>query len=57
VSISSLMPGDLVFYYSPVSHVGMYIGGGRIVHAPHTGTTVQIAGLYSMPINHAQRVG
>jgi len=57
VSISSLMPGDLVFYYSPVSHVGMYIGGGRVVHAPHTGTTVQIASLYSMPINHAQRVG
>ncbi len=57
VSISSLMPGDLVFYYSPVSHVGMYIGGGRVVHAPHTGSTVQIVSLYSMPINHAQRVG
>jgi cell wall-associated NlpC family hydrolase len=57
VSLSSLMPGDLVFYYSPVSHVGMYIGGGRIVHAPHTGTTVQISSLYSMPVNHAQRVG
>ena len=57
VSISSLVPGDLVFYYSPVSHVGMYIGGGNIVHAPHTGTTVQIASLYSMPINHAMHIG
>jgi cell wall-associated NlpC family hydrolase len=57
VSLSSLMPGDLVFYYSPVSHVGMYIGGGNIVHAPHTGTTVQISSLYSMPVNHAMRVG
>ena len=57
VSISSLMPGDLVFYYSPVSHVGMYIGNGQVVHAPHTGTTVQISPLTSMPINHAQRVG
>jgi cell wall-associated NlpC family hydrolase len=51
------MPGDLVFYYSPVSHVGMYIGGGNVVHAPHTGTTVQISSLYSMPVNHAMRVG
>jgi cell wall-associated NlpC family hydrolase len=57
VSLSALMPGDLVFYYSPVSHVGMYIGGGRIVHAPHTGSSVQIVSLYSMPVNHAMRVG
>jgi cell wall-associated NlpC family hydrolase len=57
VSVSALVPGDLVFYYSPVSHVGMYIGGGNIVHAPHTGTTVQIASLYSMPINHAMHIG
>jgi cell wall-associated NlpC family hydrolase len=57
VSISALVPGDLVFYYSPVSHVGMYIGGGNIVHAPHTGTTVQISSLYSMPINHAMHIG
>jgi cell wall-associated NlpC family hydrolase len=57
VSISALVPGDLVFYYSPVSHVGMYIGGGNIVHAPHTGTTVQIASLYSMPVNHAMHIG
>ena len=33
VSISALQPGDLVFYYSPVSHVAMYIGNGMIVHA------------------------
>ncbi len=57
VSISSLMPGDLVFYYSPVSHVGMYIGNGQVVHAPHTGSYVEVVPLNSMPINHAQRVG
>jgi peptidoglycan DL-endopeptidase CwlO len=57
VSISSLMPGDLVFYYSPVSHVGMYIGGGQVVHAPHPGSSVEVVSMYSMPINHAQRVG
>ena len=33
VSASDLQPGDLVFYYSPISHVGMYIGNGLIVHA------------------------
>ncbi len=57
VSISSLQPGDLVFYYSPVSHVAMYIGNGQVVHAPHTGSVVQIVPLTSMPIAWARRVG
>ncbi len=57
VSVSSLMPGDLVFYYSPISHVGMYIGHGQIVHAPHSGAYVEIVSLYSMPVNSAVRVG
>lgn len=42
VSAADLQPGDLVFYFSPISHVGMYIGGGQIVHAPHTGSYVQV---------------
>ena len=33
VPLSELQPGDLVTYYSPVSHVAMYIGNGQIVHA------------------------
>ncbi len=33
VSLSELQPGDLVTYYSPVSHVAMYIGGGQVIHA------------------------
>jgi peptidoglycan DL-endopeptidase CwlO len=57
VSISELMPGDLVFYYSPISHVGMYIGNGQVVHAPHTGSVVQIVPLNSMPISTAVRIG
>jgi len=57
VSISALQPGDLVFYYSPVSHVGMYIGNGQVVHAPHPGSVVEIVPLYSMPISWARRVG
>ena len=44
VSQSQLAPGDLVFF-SGLSHVGMYIGGGRFVHAPHTGDVVKISSL------------
>jgi cell wall-associated NlpC family hydrolase len=47
VSASELAPGDLVFYYSPISHVGMYIGNGQIVNAPSAGDVVKIVGLTS----------
>ena len=40
IAASDLQPGDLVFYYSPISHVGMYIGNGMIVHAANPGTGV-----------------
>lgn len=43
VPIDQAMPGDLIFYYTPISHVGIYIGGGRVVHAPEPGTVVNIA--------------
>ncbi|WP_236833079.1 NlpC/P60 family protein, partial [Blastococcus sp. KM273128] len=32
-AVEGVRPGDLLFYYSPVSHVGMYIGNGQMVHA------------------------
>jgi cell wall-associated NlpC family hydrolase len=44
VSRNQLAPGDLVFF-NGLSHVGMYIGGGRFVHAPHTGDVVKISSL------------
>jgi cell wall-associated NlpC family hydrolase len=47
VSKSSLRPGDLVFFYSPISHVGIYIGGGAMIHAPSSGRNVMIAPLIS----------
>jgi cell wall-associated NlpC family hydrolase len=37
-----LQPGDLVFFYSPIHHVGLYIGGGRMIDAPHAGAVVAI---------------
>jgi cell wall-associated NlpC family hydrolase len=45
VSRADLQPGDLVFFYSPVSHVGIYIGNGQMVHAPTTGDVVKVASL------------
>ena len=42
VSFSSLKPGDLLFYGRPVSHVGIYLGGGRMVHAPRSGSRVKV---------------
>jgi cell wall-associated NlpC family hydrolase len=48
VSVSDLQPGDLLFYYSPVSHVAMYIGNGQMVHASTSGTPVQVVSFDSM---------
>ncbi len=42
VAREDLQPGDLVFFYSPIHHVGIYIGGGRMIDSSHTGTVVQI---------------
>jgi cell wall-associated NlpC family hydrolase len=42
VSVKALKPGDLLFYGRPVSHVGMYLGGGKMVHAPRSGSRVKI---------------
>jgi cell wall-associated NlpC family hydrolase len=43
VSPSAAQPGDLIFFYSPISHVSVYLGGGQQVHAPNTGSVVSIA--------------
>jgi cell wall-associated NlpC family hydrolase len=44
VSRADLRPGDLVFF-DHLGHVGMYVGGGRFIHAPHTGSVVEISSL------------
>ena len=48
VALGSVQPGDLIFYYSPISHVALYIGGGQIVHARHPGPggQVQVQSMY-----------
>jgi cell wall-associated NlpC family hydrolase len=55
VSKSELQPGDLVFYYSGISHVALYVGNGIIIHAPHPGSSVKYAKLDSMPFAGARR--
>lgn len=40
-------PGDLVFYGDPAHHVGLYVGGGRMLAAPHSGARVQVQNVYS----------
>jgi peptidoglycan DL-endopeptidase CwlO len=58
ISTSEMQPGDLVFF-DGLGHVGIYIGGGQFVHAPHTGTVVQVAslsGYYAGNLVGARRV-
>jgi len=44
VSVSDLQPGDLIFFHSPISHVGIYLGGGQMIHAPRSGDVVKVSG-------------
>ena len=46
ISYSQLQPGDLVFYYQPIDHVGIYIGGGNIIVADNPSVPVKIDSLY-----------
>ncbi|MEV7088943.1 NlpC/P60 family protein [Streptomyces sp. NPDC093085] len=55
VSRAELAPGDLVFFYSGISHVGIYVGGGQMIHAPRPGTAVRLAPVDSMPFAGATR--
>jgi cell wall-associated NlpC family hydrolase len=48
VSRSQLRPGDLIFFGRPVSHVGIYVGGGKMVHAPRSGSRVKVASASNM---------
>nr|WSW67268.1 NlpC/P60 family protein [Streptomyces sp. NBC_00995] len=56
VSRSELAPGDLVFFYSGITHVGLYIGDGQMIHAPRPGAPVRVAPIDQMPFAGATRV-
>jgi cell wall-associated NlpC family hydrolase len=57
VSRANARPGDLVFFYSDLHHVGMYVGNGIMVHAPRSGKPVQMQHIDVMPIAGFKRVG
>jgi cell wall-associated NlpC family hydrolase len=57
VAKSDLQPGDLVFFYSPISHVGLYAGNGRVIHAPRPGKSVEYIKMSYMPYSGARRPG
>jgi cell wall-associated NlpC family hydrolase len=55
VPLDAMQPGDLVFWGSGGSqHVGIYVGGGMMIHAPHTGDVVKVAPVYGSPVGAAR---
>ncbi|GAA2741442.1 MULTISPECIES: NlpC/P60 family protein [Kitasatospora] len=54
--IANAKPGDLIIYYGDQHHVGMYVGNGQIIHAPHTGAQVRYESATAMPISRIVRV-
>jgi peptidoglycan DL-endopeptidase CwlO len=57
ISASELQPGDLIFYYSPISHVSVYIGNGQRISATHTGDYVRVQSLGSSIVGFARPNG
>jgi peptidoglycan DL-endopeptidase CwlO len=57
ISAGELQPGDLVFYYSPISHVSVYIGNGQRISATHTGDYVRVQSLGSSIVGYARPNG
>ncbi|MFC4497523.1 NlpC/P60 family protein [Streptomyces ovatisporus] len=55
VPLSQARPGDLVIYRDDASHVGMYVGGGQVVHAPHPGAPVRYDPVNMMPVSAVTR--
>ncbi|MFF2080038.1 NlpC/P60 family protein [Kitasatospora sp. NPDC058162] len=55
VARADLQPGDLVFFYEDIHHVGIYIGDGKMIHAPRTGKNVEVLPISAMPYMGAVR--
>ena len=57
VSPEQIRPGDVITYYSDASHVGLYVGGGKVVHASTYGVPVAVAPMDNAPIHNIRRYG
>lgn len=55
--VTTARPGDLVFWGRPATHVGLYIGDGRMIAAPHPGARVQIQDVYGTPAGYGRVPG
>ncbi|MCT2593318.1 NlpC/P60 family protein [Streptomyces sp. N2-109] len=55
VPLSEARPGDLVIYRADASHVGMYVGGGQVVHAPYPGAQVRYEAVGMLPVSAVAR--
>ena len=55
VPLSQIQPGDVITYYSDASHVALYVGNGRIVHASTYGVPVAVVPINNAPINNIRR--
>lgn len=56
IPLSQARPGDLVAYRADASHIAMYIGNGRVIHAPHPGAPVRVDPVGMMPVSSVTRV-
>jgi cell wall-associated NlpC family hydrolase len=56
IPISQILPGDLVFFGAPAHHVGMYLGGGLMLDAPHTGAWVEVVPIWWTELSGFGRV-
>ena len=56
VSRANLQPGDLVFFYKPISHVGIYMGDGKMIAAPQTGDVVKYSTVNRGNFTAARRI-
>ncbi|MCW2755896.1 MAG: Lytic transglycosylase catalytic subunit [Marmoricola sp.] len=53
--LANAQPGDLLTFGSPAHHIGIYIGGGQMIDAPHPGTSVRVESVYETP-SHVRRI-
>ncbi|MCX4749557.1 NlpC/P60 family protein [Kitasatospora sp. NBC_01287] len=56
VSLAEARPGDLVIFFHDMHHVGMYVGGGTVIHAPYPGARVRYENVSAMPVAAVVRV-